>query len=105
MKSGIYCIKNDINNKVYVGKAKKLENRWEQHKNKLLDNKHDNIYLQEDFNKYGIESFTFSVLEYVPEQSNLDKILFAKEKHWGEKLNARNRKYGYNIANFQQERE
>lgn len=105
MKSGIYCIKNDINNKVYVGKAKNLSNRWEQHKSKLLKNNHDNIFLQQDFNEYGIDAFTFSVLEYVPEQPNLDKVLFAKEKEWGDKLNARNAEYGYNIANFQKQKE
>ena len=59
MKSGVYCIKNDINDKVYVGKAKNLANRWERHKSKLLKNNHDNIYLQQDFNEYGIEAFTF----------------------------------------------
>ena len=105
MKSGIYCIKNDVNDKVYVGKAKNLANRWEQHKSKLLKNNHDNIFLQQDFNEYGIDAFTFSVLEYVPEQTNLDKILFAKEKEWGDKLNARDREYGYNITNFQQAKE
>lgn len=105
MKSGIYCIKNDINDKVYVGKAKNLANRWEQHKSKLLKNNHDNIFLQQDFNEYGIDAFTFSVLEYVPEQPNLDKVLFAKEKEWGDKLNARDTNCGYNIANFQQQKE
>lgn len=105
MKAGIYCIKNDINGKVYVGKAKNLSNRWEQHKSKLLKDNHDNALLQQDFNEYGIDAFTFSVLEYVPEQTNLDKILFAKEKEWGNKLNARDENCGYNIANFQQQKE
>ena len=68
MIAGIYC----INDKVYVGKTKSLNNRWEQHKFKLLKNNHDNIFLQQDFNEYGIDAFTFSVLEYVPEQPNLD---------------------------------
>lgn len=105
MSAGIYCIKNDVNKKVYVGKAKNLENRWEQHKTKLLNNNHDNIFLQQDFNDYGLDSFTYSVLEKVPEQPNINKILFAKEREWGEKLNARDRNYGYNIANFQQIKE
>ncbi|AVH86064.1 hypothetical protein F1_0237 [Escherichia phage vB_EcoM_F1] len=31
MKSGIYQIKNTLNNKVYVGSAKDFEKRWKRH--------------------------------------------------------------------------
>lgn len=30
-KSGIYCIRNIINNKVYIGKSKNIYNRITQH--------------------------------------------------------------------------
>lgn len=35
---GIYIIKNNINNKVYIGLSKNLNNRIKQHKNRLLNN-------------------------------------------------------------------
>lgn len=70
MESGIYNIRNIINNKIYIGSSKNLKGRWRVHKHKLLNNKHVNIHLQRSFNKYGFENFLFEVIEYV-EKNNL----------------------------------
>lgn len=60
-KSGIYIIKNTINNKVYVGSAKCLCSRVKDHLKRLKSNSHRNNYLQNHYNKY-INSIYFEVL-------------------------------------------
>jgi predicted GIY-YIG superfamily endonuclease len=44
--SGIYRIKNIINNKCYYGSSKHIQKRFNEHINKLKNNKHINIILQ-----------------------------------------------------------
>lgn len=62
-KSGIYCL--IINNIIrYIGSASDLESRKSNHSSNLRHNKHVNKKLQELFNIYGEDSFTFKVLEY-----------------------------------------
>jgi len=64
-KSGIYQIRNLINNKIYIGSAIVLRVRKNSHFGKLYRNKHENFYLQNSYNKYGKDNFIFEVLEYV----------------------------------------
>ena len=63
--SGVYEIRNQINNHIYIGSAVNVRVRWNEHKNELRKNKHHSIYLQRAFNKYGEENFVFTVLEVV----------------------------------------
>lgn len=62
MNCGIYCIKNLINNKVYIGKTNDLQSRWKNHLFVLRANTHSNKHLQTAFNKYGESNFEFIVL-------------------------------------------
>ncbi|MFD1957330.1 GIY-YIG nuclease family protein [Paenibacillus thailandensis] len=73
-KSGIYCIKNKVNEKVYIGSSVDLVSREYEHFNKLTNGKHENKYLQRSFNKYGESSFTFEVIEYVEDLSALIQV-------------------------------
>jgi len=59
-KSGVYCIINTINGKLYVGSAKDLYLRLAEH----ISNKKSNIALQKAILKYGLKNFNFAVLEY-----------------------------------------
>jgi group I intron endonuclease len=63
MTIGIYCIKNSINNMLYIGQSINIEKRIVKHKRKLLIEKHENIYLQRVWNKYGKDNFEFFSLE------------------------------------------
>ena len=92
MKSGIYSIKNTVNNKIYVGSSKNILSRWSKHKYRLNVSTHGNSHLQKAWNKYGKNTFMFSVIEYC-EISMLEN----KEKFWILKLDALNRNKGYNI--------
>lgn len=62
-KSGIYLIKNLINNKIYVGSSVDLNRRIKTHFNSLIKGNHQNNHLQNSFNKYGIENFRIEVIE------------------------------------------
>lgn len=57
----IHCIPND---KYYVGYAKNLKKRYNDHKNYLIRGNHPNQHLQNAYNKYGKGSFLFSVIAY-----------------------------------------
>ena len=48
----IYKIKNNINDKVYIGSTKDFEKRKSRHLNELKNNKHHSIYFQRFYNKY-----------------------------------------------------
>jgi group I intron endonuclease len=94
-KSGIYCIRNMINNKVYIGKAKCIYSRMMQH-NTLLNRKHkdENPHLINSYHKYGKENFEYIVLEYLDLNDNL---LRDRELFWIKKFNSFDREKGYNI--------
>jgi group I intron endonuclease len=56
----IYKITNTLNKKIYVGKTKNPKVRWRQHK---CHSKKRNTKLYYAMRKYGIENFTFKILE------------------------------------------
>jgi hypothetical protein len=78
MNSGIYIIKNLINEKFYIGSTINLKQRKYDHFKTLINNKHCNRYLQRSYNKYGKENFRFVVLEYVIDP----EILLKREQWW-----------------------
>jgi group I intron endonuclease len=71
MKSGIYLIKNTINNKLYVGSAVNIDKRWKEHKRYLNRGKHHSILLQRAWDKYGEQTFKFEILEEVSNPEHL----------------------------------
>lgn len=59
---GIYVITNLINNKKYIGQAVDIETRWKNHIRELNKGNHHNSPLQNAWNKYGMENFSFTIL-------------------------------------------
>lgn len=92
--SGIYTITNKVNNKIYLGESSNVNRRLNNHKVSLLSNRHENEHLQNAVNKYGIDSFTFEILEECDE-----KFLKSQENYWANVLNVHSRDFGYNILN------
>lgn len=90
---GIYKITNLKNGKVYVGQSIDIKDRWSQHKNKAFNSNERgyNSAIHAAFRKYGIENFSFEIIEEcVAEQ--LDE----KEQFWIKKFNSL-APNGYNI--------
>lgn len=76
-KSGIYIIKNTIDNRVYIGSAVNLAVRKGTHFYDLRNRKHHNYHLQNFVNKYGIEKISFDVLEFCEKS-----ILLEREQYY-----------------------
>lgn len=81
MISGIYRIKNILNNKCYYGSSKDINKRWNRHKNELNKNKHGNILLQKSWNKYGNENFIFEIIEECDINLLLEKEQYYLDKN------------------------
>lgn len=95
-KSGIYCIQNIVNNKVYIGKSINIYRRIKNHIGALNMNfhKHENEYLINSWNKYGRKNFKYFVLEYL--EIN-EKLLEERELYWIKEYDSTNPLKGYNL--------
>ena len=81
--SGIYLITSKHNGNKYVGQSVNIGRRWNEHLSDLRLNKHGAKYLQNHFNKYGIEDLSFEVLEEVIDLQKLTE----REQYWMDTLN------------------
>lgn len=82
-KSGIYCIININNKKRYIGSSKNIYQRLSKHRSLLRNNKHQNILLQNSWNKYKEDNFDYYVLEFCDED-----VLEIREQHYIDTLNS-----------------
>lgn len=89
MSCGIYKITNNVNKKIYVGKSINIKRRWREHRSCYLKPDKD-CYLYRAMRKYGIDNFTFEIIEECSEDDNLNE----KERYWIEYYNSF--KNGYN---------
>lgn len=93
-RSGIYIIRNIVNNKYYIGSAINLAGRKADHLRHLRRSSHKNPHLQNSFNKYDEHNFIFYLAEYVKDL----KVLIDIEQKWLDEFRPYNNKIGYNIA-------
>lgn len=88
--TGIYAIQNKITGMAYVGQtANNFGDRRDSNFAKLRHNKHDNVGLQEDWNKYGEQNYEFKILEILEDCVNIDE----KEKFWIAKYRENNKAF------------
>lgn len=75
---GIYKITNNLNNKSYIGLSINVEQRWQRHKSNYdnIDNKEYGKALYRAFRKYGIENFTFEIIEECQESDLSNKEIY-----------------------------
>lgn len=92
---GIYKITNLINNKVYIGQSQNIAQRWSAHRNRPF-NKDSTQYdcpLYRAIRKYGLNNFSFEVLEETTKED-----LNEREVYWIAKNNSNNPDNGYNLT-------
>lgn len=94
MSTGIYKIENMITHNLYIGKAKNIEHRWGEHKS-IAKNGIDKKHLYNSMRKYGIENFSFEIIEHIPIEL-YDEISSDREKYWIQYYNAYTDKNNYN---------
>jgi hypothetical protein len=91
VKTGIYKITNTLNQKVYIGQAVNIAERWKQHIKRALGAEpltQNKLYpaMQKD----GVWNFTFEIVE-VCDKSKLNE----REQYWQQFFGAK--EYGYSI--------
>ena len=90
----IYKIENTVNGKVYIGQTiRSPQKRWSQHKQamKYENGPQYNNHLYSAMRLYGLENFTFEVIENCD-----DSYLDEKEIYWIAQYNSNDADFGYN---------
>ena len=80
----IYQITNNITSDFYIGKSNNPKDRFYKHKYNAKNNK-SQAFLYRAMRKYGVDNFSFTILEEVENQENLN----CREVYWIEKLSPR----------------
>lgn len=89
--SNIYMFKNNTNGKAYVGQAEDVEARYKQH---IKDSKNKDYVFYKALRKYGIDNFTFSIIEEDIPIENINE----REIFWISEINSKIPN-GYNMTN------
>ena len=89
--SGIYCYRNKINGKLYVGQAINLKKRYQDFKNN--NKRYSGSAFQNAINKYGKENFQYTILTHCkPSELNYYEAFYIQRL----KTNIHN--FGYNLT-------
>lgn len=88
----IYKVTNNINQKVYIGKTSRtLEERKKEHISHI---KSENYYFHNALRKYGVENFTWEIIEEVEQELENER-----ERYWIEYYQSyENKDKGYNLT-------
>lgn len=93
---GIYMISNLVNKKVYIGMSLDLNKRKNGHFAGLRKDRHENERLQNSFNKYGEDAFTFEIL--IADDNISQDELFKLEQMLIQMFETTNRDIGFNLS-------
>lgn len=74
MTCGIYKAQNKINGQIYIGQSVRIEERWKEHKNSVI-NGTSKFY--KAIQEFGWDNFEWSIIEECPKE-NLEE----REKYW-----------------------
>lgn len=93
---GVYIIRNTSSSKVYIGSSASkggIQERFRHHKSALKHDRHANKYLQKAYNKHGIDSFTYEILEECLAEKCLER-----EQHYLDLYKSYDPNRGYNLC-------
>ena len=77
--SGVYKITNNITGDFYIGSSKNIKHRWYQHRSPSCQKQHSNSKLYKAMANYGLDNFTFEIIEETADLRN-------REQYWIEQL-------------------
>lgn len=92
-RCGVYCIKNKVNDKIYIGSSRNMYTRIRRHVNDLRRNAHQNNHLQRSYLKYGEENFQVCILGCCCFEN-----VVISEQYYMSMLNSTDINFGYNIV-------
>ena len=101
--SAVYKITNTITGDFYVGSSKNVKSRWVSHKCPSRWNKYKNNPMYLDMKKYGLDKFSFQILEEV----EIDQLKETEQK-FIEMLQPtynRNRADGWDVERYKEYQE
>jgi group I intron endonuclease len=98
-KTGVFQIRNIVNNKIYVGSSTDLVAIWNSSKFQLNFGNHSNAELQKEWKEFGESNFVYEILDEIKQddtkKTDYSKELKQLEEMWIEELQPFNDK-GYN---------
>lgn len=92
---GIYKITNLINGKCYIGQSVNIKQRWRDHRSRAISKGSEGFesYFYRSIRKYGLENFSFEILEECPKEQ-----LNEKEQFYIAKYHSNQESFGYNLT-------
>ena len=78
---GIYKIINKIDGKVYIGQSIDILRRWYEHLWAAGQQRYSNLLLYKAFAKYGVENFSFDIVERCDESKLLEREIYYIDKY------------------------
>lgn len=91
---GVYLIRCDINNRVYVGSSNDVYRRWNDHQSDLRAGRHKSSKLQADYTRYGARHFQHSILCTADNPEQVRDL----EQQWLNELDAVNSGYNHHVS-------
>lgn len=85
---GVIQIKNEQNGKIFISAVPNTKNRWHFYQLNLNNNFYHNTPLQEDWNQFGAENFSFEILweKDTEKVTNMKQELKKLQREWQERL-------------------
>lgn len=103
---GVFLIRNNLNDKVFLGAGLDLQGIINRHKFQLKNSVHQNRSLQADWNEFGSNNFAFEIVDELTPRDDLEFDYRAEvdflEKLWLEKLQPYGDR-GYNLTKLSKE--
>jgi hypothetical protein len=72
LPAGVYKIENTVTGKIYIGQSTSYPVRWRAHRTRMRRGIHP--CLQHDYDKHGLDSFEFSVIQEYPSDTSRETL-------------------------------